>query len=199
MTTFAEDDDEFSPAITTLGALFDIALAAACIIMPVVHWSEVSRCQTPIVLWLYVSAGLFVVKCIKAMIFAWIVKTRRKDHFLKFAFDVFCLCFITAFELGWLIYAHTFQFSISGMDCKSLTSSSGVWYLVMFIMGLGYFSALHVILIIIRITCAYRKKNKISQVQQDPAKSLNTELPINSSPVADVAITPRSFFYQGGS
>ena len=162
MTSFADDDDEFAPAITVLGAMFDISLAIACVILPIVYWTDVSRCQTPIVLWLFVSAGLFLVKCIKAFIFVWMIKSRRRDHQLKFAFDVINLCFITLFELVWLFYAHTFQFSACGLDCKYQTTSSGVWYLVIFIMALGYLTLIHVILIIVRVTCAYRKKNKLA-------------------------------------
>lgn len=108
MTSFADDDDEFAPAITVLGAFFDVSVAIASVILPLINWSTVSRCRTPIVLWLFVSAGLLLFKAIKSSLFIWILKTRRRDLRLKFIFDVLSLLLITLFELVWLVYAHTF-------------------------------------------------------------------------------------------
>lgn len=158
MTSFADDDDEFAPAISVLGVFFDISVASSSVILPLINWSTVSRCKTPIVLWLFVSAGILLIKAIKSALFVWILKTRRRDLKLKFIFDVLSLLLITLFELVWLVYAHTFQFSAASFECKYQTQEAGVWHLVILIMSLSYLTLVHVILIVVRLSCALRKK-----------------------------------------
>lgn len=202
MTSFADDDDEFSPAITVLGAFFDVSVAIASVILPLLNWAAVSRCRIPIVFWLFVSAGLLLVKALKSSLFVWIIKTRRRDLKLKFIFDVLSLLLITLFELVWLVYAHTFMFSAASFECKNQTQEAGVWHLAILIMTLGYVTTIHVVLIVVRLCCALKKKKaKISQVQPDGLKgSINTEIvQLHASPMPDTGVSPRSLFYPDAS
>lgn len=107
--------------------------------------------------WLFVQAAIQFWQCIKCITLIWVYKRRNHDEKLKLCIDAANLLLLKTSTIGWMIYAHTFQFSEDGYSCKYLTRTVRLWDLIMVCIIIGYLSLLHLVIILITLACVLSK------------------------------------------
>ena len=107
--------------------------------LPLYKMSNVKQCETPIVTWLIVEAGVHFFALIKHICVLIAVCTARNGKKVKSNIEGIYCCLFFNFEVAWLVYGNTFHYSDEGIRCKNLNDdSTSLWTLMMVIIAFGY-------------------------------------------------------------
>ena len=122
--------------------IIDGILVAVCIYIPISKLKDGLKCHIPIILWLFVQAGVYSLSLIKNLIvlIAIHLVSGKSPKEVKIKIEFLYICIVVNFEICWLIYGNTFIFTSTGMDCMRLNDSTKqLWLLMILNLGFGYF------------------------------------------------------------
>lgn len=110
--------------------------------LPLTHLKAGLQCDIPIITWLLVFSGIYLITLIKDFFIYLVLNssyTSARAKKVNGIIDLLYACLVLNFQIAWLIYGNTFVYSDAALACRNNTQGgNSLWILTIIIISFGY-------------------------------------------------------------